>query len=112
MKIYGEADPETYEKRHSFEFCGQLDICDRVPIGAVFRVRNACAIHQFFQERAFVIHTLSLPRMTVKELGNCTVTSLDLKQVPLEREQGRGYSQDFFGAALRLAVNWKLRSWQ
>ncbi|HEY9608993.1 OB-fold nucleic acid binding domain-containing protein, partial [Allocoleopsis sp.] len=57
-KVYGEADPEKYplqKKRHSFEFLREIGhLRARTnTLGAVFRVRNACAnaIHQFFQER-------------------------------------------------------------
>ena len=65
LKVYGEADPETYplqKKRHSFEFLRTIGhLRSRTnSFGAVFRVRNACAnaIHQFFQERGFLwIHT-------------------------------------------------------
>jgi asparaginyl-tRNA synthetase len=78
VKVYGEADPETYplqKKRHSFEFLRTIGhLRSRTnSFGAVFRVRNACAnaIHQFFQERGFCGFThRSLPRATVKGLGN------------------------------------------
>jgi len=65
VEIFGAADAETYplqKKRHSFEFLRTLGhLRSRTnTLGAVFRVRNACAqaIHQFFQERGFMwMHT-------------------------------------------------------
>jgi asparaginyl-tRNA synthetase len=65
VTVYGEADPETYplqKKRHSFEFLRTIaHLRARTnTLGAIMRVRNACAtaIHQFFQERGFLwIHT-------------------------------------------------------
>ncbi|NJQ97509.1 MAG: asparagine--tRNA ligase, partial [Hydrococcus sp. CSU_1_8] len=47
VKVYGEADPETYplqKKRHSFEFLRTIGhLRSRTnTIGAVMRVRNAC----------------------------------------------------------------------
>ena len=65
VTVYGEADPETYplqKKRHSFEFLRTIGhLRSRTnTLGAVFRVRNACAqaIHEFFQERGFLwVHT-------------------------------------------------------
>lgn len=64
VKVYGEADPETYplqKKRHSFEFLRTIGhLRSRTnSFGAVFRVRNACsyAIHQFFQETRLFVGT-------------------------------------------------------
>ncbi|MEL7314323.1 MAG: OB-fold nucleic acid binding domain-containing protein, partial [Cyanobacteria bacterium J06559_3] len=64
ITVYGEAD-ETYplqKKRHSFEFLRTIGhLRSRTnTLGAVFRVRSACAqaIHQFFQEQGFMwIHS-------------------------------------------------------
>jgi asparaginyl-tRNA synthetase len=47
MKVYGEADPETYplqKKRHSLNFCGRLGICDRVPILLVLSSESAMPV--------------------------------------------------------------------
>ena len=65
VTIFGEANPETYplqKKRHSFEFLRTIGhLRSRTnSLGAVMRVRNACAtaIHQFFQEKGFLwVHT-------------------------------------------------------
>ncbi|MEO0869704.1 MAG: OB-fold nucleic acid binding domain-containing protein, partial [Cyanobacteria bacterium J06642_11] len=65
LEVVGESDAETYplqKKRHSFEFLRELGhLRSRTnTLGAVFRVRNACAsaIHDFFQSRDFLwVHT-------------------------------------------------------
>ncbi|MGP1375445.1 MAG: OB-fold nucleic acid binding domain-containing protein, partial [Almyronema sp.] len=61
LQVYGESDAETYplqKKRHSFEFLRTLGhLRSRTnTLGAVFRVRNACAqaVHEFFRQRGFL----------------------------------------------------------
>ena len=60
ITVFGTADGETYplqKKRHSFEYLRTLGhLRSRTnTLGAVFRVRNACAqaILQFFNEQGF-----------------------------------------------------------
>ena len=100
------ADAETYplqKKRHSFEFLRTLGhLRSRTnTLGAVFRVRNACAqaIHQFFQERGFMwMHTPIHHRHDCEGAGEMfAVTGLDLTKVPLTKEGLVDYTQDFFG---------------
>ena len=119
LKVYGEADPETYplqKKRHSFEFLRTIGhLRSRTnSFGAVFRVRNACAnaIHQFFQERGFLwIHTPIITKSDCEGAGELfTVTSLDLKQVPRTKTQDVDYSQDFFGGPAYLTVSGQLEA--
>jgi len=119
VKLYGEADPETYplqKKRHSFEFLRTIGhLRSRTnSFGAVFRVRNACAnaIHQFFQERGFLwIHTPIITKSDCEGAGELfTVTSLDLKQVPQTKTQEVDYSQDFFGGPAYLTVSGQLEA--
>jgi len=119
VKVWGEADPETYplqKKRHSFEFLRTIGhLRSRTnTLGAVFRVRNACAaaIHEFFQSRGFLwIHS---PIITVSDCEGAgelfAVTSFDLKQVPLTPEQTVDYSQDFFGRPTYLTVSGQLQA--
>ena len=119
VKVYGEADPETYplqKKRHSFEFLrtiGHLRARTN-SFGAVFRVRNACAyaIHQFFQERGFLwVHTPIITRSDCEGAGELfTVTSLDLKQVPRTKTQDVDYTKDFFGVPAYLTVSGQLEA--
>lgn len=119
VKVYGEADPETYplqKKRHSFEFLrtiGHLRARTNT-LSAVFRVRNACsnAIHQFFQERDFLwIHTPVITASDCEGAGELfTVTSLDIKQVPRLDTDDVDYSQDFFGRPSYLTVSGQLEA--
>lgn len=118
VKVYGEADPDTYplqKKRHSFEFLRTIGhLRSRTnSFGAVFRVRNACAyaIHQFFQERDFLwVHTPIITRSDCEGAGELfTVTSLDLKQVP-RIAQDVDYTKDFFGGPAYLTVSGQLEA--
>ena len=119
VKVYGEADPESYplqKKRHSFEFLRTIGhLRSRTnSFGAVFRVRNACsyAIHQFFQERGFLwIHTPIISASDCEGAGEMfTVTSLNLKNVPRTEAQEVDYSQDFFGRPAYLTVSGQLEA--
>ena len=118
LQVYGEADPETYplqKKRHSFEFLRTIGhLRSRTnTLGAVFRVRNACAnaIHQFFQERGFMwVHTPILTASDCEGAGEMfAVTCLDLTRVPLQNNQV-DYSQDFFGKPAYLTVSGQLQA--
>jgi asparaginyl-tRNA synthetase len=119
VKVYGEADPETYplqKKRHSFEFLREMGhLRSRTnTLGAVFRVRNACAnaIHQFFQERDFLwVHTPMITANDCEGAGELfTVTNLDLKDVPKTDAQEVDFSQDFFGRRAYLTVSGQLQA--
>jgi asparaginyl-tRNA synthetase len=119
VTVYGEADPQTYplqKKRHSFEFLRTIGhLRPRTnTLGAVFRVRNACAtaIHQFFQERGFLwVHTPIITASDCEGAGEMfTVTSLNLQKIPTTSEQGVDYSQDFFGRPAYLTVSGQLEA--
>lgn len=118
VKIYGEANPETYplqKKRHSFEFLRTIGhLRSRTnTLGAVFRVRNACssAIHQFFRERGFLwIHTPIITTSDCEGAGELfTVTSLDPTASNTASNQ-QDYSQDFFGSPAYLTVSGQLEA--
>ena len=121
LTVYGTADPETYplqKKRHSFEFLrtiGHLRARTNT-IGAVMRVRNACAtaIHQFFQEQGFLwIHTPIITASDCEGAGEMfTVTSLDLSRVPFGKGDTKAvdYGQDFFGRPAYLTVSGQLEA--
>jgi asparaginyl-tRNA synthetase len=119
VTVYGEADPETYplqKKRHSFEFLRTIaHLRARTnTIGAVLRVRNACAtaIHKFFQDRGFFwIHSPIITASDCEGAGELfTVTSLDLKNVPKTRTGEVDYTQDFFGKPAYLTVSGQLQA--
>lgn len=119
VEIFGEADSETYplqKKRHSFEFLrtlGHLRARTNT-LGAVFRVRNACAtaIHEFFQSQDFIwAHTPILTASDAEGAGEMfTVTSLNLNQLPRGQDQAVDYSQDFFGKPTYLTVSGQLEA--
>ncbi|MEC4805201.1 MAG: asparagine--tRNA ligase [Jaaginema sp. PMC 1079.18] len=118
VQVYGEADPETYplqKKRHSFEFLRTIGhLRSRTnTLGAVFRIRNACAnaVHQFFQERDFMwVHTPLITASDCEGAGELfNVTSLDLANVP-RLDEAVDYSQDFFGKPAYLTVSGQLEA--
>jgi asparaginyl-tRNA synthetase len=119
VQIWGEADPETYplqKKRHSFEFLRTIGhLRPRTnTLGAVFRVRNACAaaIHEFFQSRGFIwAHTPIITASDCEGAGEMfAVTSLDLKKIPLNPDQSIDYSKDFFARPAFLTVSGQLEA--
>ncbi|TVP60188.1 MAG: asparagine--tRNA ligase [Nodularia sp. (in: Bacteria)] len=119
VKVYGEADPETYplqKKRHSFEFLRTIGhLRSRTnSFGAVFRVRNACsaAIHEFFQQRGFLwVHTPVITANDCEGAGELfSVTSLDLKNIPRTKSEAVDYTQDFFGKPTYLTVSGQLEA--
>ncbi len=119
VKVYGEADPETYplqKKRHSFEFLRTIGhLRSRTnSFGAVFRVRNACAtaIHEFFQERGFLwVHTPIITASDCEGAGELfSVTGFNLKDVPRNDKQEVDYTKDFFGKPTYLTVSGQLEA--
>jgi asparaginyl-tRNA synthetase len=119
VTVFGGADPETYplqKKRHSFEFLRTIGhLRSRTnTLGAVFRVRNACAtaIHNFFQERGFLwVHTPIITASDAEGAGELfSVTTLDLKKAPLTEGKDIDYSQDFFGKPAYLTVSGQLEA--
>ena len=118
ITVFGGAD-ESYplqKKRHSFEFLRTLGhLRSRTnTLGAVFRVRNACAqaVHDFFRERGFMwIHTPILTASDCEGAGEMfTVTSLNLNQPPLNKSHGVDVEQDFFGKSAFLTVSGQLEA--
>ncbi len=119
VTVYGTADPQTYplqKKRHSFEFLRTIShLRSRTnTLGAVFRVRNACAtaIHQFFQEKGFLwIHSPIITASDCEGAGELfTVTNLDLNNLPKNDQGEVDYSQDFFGKPAYLTVSGQLQA--
>ncbi|HEY9880135.1 MAG TPA: asparagine--tRNA ligase [Leptolyngbyaceae cyanobacterium] len=119
VTVFGEADPETYplqKKRHSFEYLRTLGhLRSRTnTLGAVFRVRNACAqaIHQFFRERNFLwVHTPIITGSDCEGAGEMfAVTGLDLQKVPTTEQGQVDYDQDFFGKPAYLTVSGQLEA--
>jgi asparaginyl-tRNA synthetase len=119
VEIFGEADPETYplqKKRHSFEFLREIGhLRGRTnTLGAVFRVRNACAtaVHNFFQEKGFLwVHTPIISASDCEGAGEMfNVTTLNPDKLPRTADGKVDYSQDFFGRQAFLSVSGQLEA--
>ncbi len=119
LEIFGESDPETYplqKKRHSFEFLREIGhLRPRTnTLGAVFRVRNACAaaVHQFFQEKGFLwVHTPIISASDCEGAGEMfNVTTLNPDKLPRTADGKVDYSQDFFGRQAFLSVSGQLEA--
>jgi asparaginyl-tRNA synthetase len=132
ITIFGTADAEQYplqKKRHSFEFLRTIaHLRPRTnTLGAVFRVRNACAyaIHRFFQERGFIwVHTPIITASDCEGAGEMfAVTAMDLANVARvapdpksaakssnPANQSVDFSQDFFGKPTFLTVSGQLEA--
>ncbi len=117
VELIGDADSDypLQKKRHSFEFLRSIaHLRPRTnTIAAVMRVRNAAsrAIHDFFQERGFLL--LHSPVITLADAEGAgemfRVTSLDPLEPP--RKDGEvDWSQDFFGREAHLTVSGQLEA--
>ncbi len=119
LDVVGGSDPETYplqKKRHSFEFLREIGhLRSRTnTLGAVFRVRNACAraIHDFFQTQGFLwVHTPLITTNDCEGAGELFhVTNFDLGNVPKTDKGAIDFSQDFFGKPAYLTVSGQLEA--
>ncbi len=117
VELIGDADSDypLQKKRHSFEFLRTIGhLRPRTnTIAAVMRVRNAAsrAIHDFFQERGFLL--LHSPVITLADAEGAgemfRVTSLDPLDPP-RKDGGVDWSQDFFGREAHLTVSGQLEA--
>jgi len=119
LKVFGEADTETYplqKKGHTLEFLREIShLRPRTnTFGAVFRLRNilAASVHEFFQSRGFLwIHTPIITASDCEGAGDLfTVTSLDLHNPPKNDGGAIDFSQDFFGRRAYLTVSGQLEA--
>ena len=80
--------------------------------GAVLRIRNAMAfaIHKFFNEKGFVyLHTPLITESDAEGAGDMfQVTTLDLKNIPLDKKGNVDFGKDFFGKKTSLTVSGQL----
>ncbi len=115
--LYGSADPEKYplqKKGHSLEFLREIaHLRPRTnTFGAIFRIRHALsfAIHKFFNDEGFYyLHTPIITGSDAEGAGEMfRVTTLDLKNPPLDEEGRVDYSKDFFGKETNLTVSGQL----
>ena len=113
---YSSLDFPLQKKRHSFEYL--RTIAHLRPrsnaFSAVFRVRSlvAYAIHKFFQERGFVyVHTPIITSSDAEGAGEMfRLTTLDLNNLPLDKDNKIDYSEDFFGKETNLTVSGQLEA--
>lgn len=116
IEIYNlsEKDYPIQKKNTSFEFLRtQAHLRPRTnTFNAVFRVRSlvSYAIHKFFQERGFVyVHTPIITASDAEGAGEMfNITSMDLKNVPLDDKNDVDFSKDFFGKNAHLTVSGQL----
>lgn len=119
IEIFGDCDAETYplqKKRHSFEFLRTIGhLRGRTnTIGAVMRVRNACAnaVHLFFQNKGFLwAHTPIIAASDCEGAGELfTVTNLNLEKILADKTAKIDYKNDFFGRQAYLTVSGQLEA--
>jgi asparaginyl-tRNA synthetase len=111
-----ESDYPLQKKRHGFEFLRTIaHLRPRTnTLGAVLRVRNAAAraIHDFFQQRGFLLlHAPIITKSDAEGAGQLfRVTTLD-PNAPPRGEAGRvDFGRDFFGAETFLTVSGQLEA--
>ena len=116
--VEGTSAPDypLQKKRHSFEYLRTIShLRPRTnTFQAVFRIRSmaAYAIHQFFQERGFVyVHTPLITASDCEGAGEMfQVTTLDLNNIPKDKEGNVDFAQDFFNKPTNLTVSGQLNA--
>lgn len=118
VTLEGASAPDypLQKKRHSLEYLRTIShLRPRTnTFQAVFRIRSmaAYAIHQFFQERGFVyVHTPLITASDCEGAGEMfQVTTLDLNNIPKDKENKVDFTQDFFGKPTNLTVSGQLNA--
>lgn len=118
LEILGDCDPEKYplqlKNKPSLEYLREIaHLRFRTnTFGAIFRVRHALAfaVHRFFNERGFVyLHTPIITASDAEGAGEMfRVTTLDMKNPPLNEKGDIDYKEDFFGKSTNLTVSGQL----
>lgn len=116
VDVEGTSTPDypLQKKRHSLEYLRTIShLRPRTnTFQAVFRVRSllAYAIHQFFQERDFVyVHTPLITGSDCEGAGEMfQVTTMDLRNIPMNADGTIDYTQDFFNKPTNLTVSGQL----
>ncbi len=108
------SDYPLQKKRHSLEYLRTIThLRPRTnTFQAVFRVRSliSYAIHKFFQERDFLyVHTPIITGSDAEGAGEMfRVTTLDMDNLPRNKEGKVDDSEDFFGKETNLTVSGQL----
>lgn len=119
LRIYGEADPDSYPiqpKKHSLEFLREkahLRVRTST-FSAIMRVRSALAfgVHQFFRNEGFqYVNTPIVTGSDAEGAGEMfRVSALDIKNTPLTEDGNVDFSKDFFGKETHLTVSGQLEA--
>ena len=117
IEVYGECDPMRFplqKKDTSLEYLrtvAHMRLRTNT-FGAVLRIRHAMAfaIHKFFNDKGFVyLHTPLITESDAEGAGDMfQVTTMDLKNIPLDKKGNVDFSRDFFGKKTSLTVSGQL----
>ena len=117
--ILGDSEPETYPiqpKKHSFEFLREnAHLRTRTnTFGAVMRIRSnlSFAIHEYFKNNGFYyVHTPIITASDAEGAGEqFRVSTLDIKNPPMDENGSIDYKKDFFGKETNLTVSGQLEA--
>ena len=117
IEVLGECDPMRFplqKKDTSLEYLRSVAHMRlrTNTFGAVLRIRHAMAfaIHKFFNDKGFVyLHTPLITESDAEGAGDMfQVTTMDLKNVPLDKKGNVDFSKDFFGKKTCLTVSGQL----
>ena len=119
FEILGESDVEVYPiqpKKHSFEFLREnAHLRTRTnTFSAVMRIRSSLsfAIHNYFNLNGFYyVHTPIITASDAEGAGEqFRVTTLDLKNTPVDESGTIDFKKDFFGKETNLTVSGQLEA--
>ncbi len=116
VEASSDGDYPLQKKRHTFEYL--RSIAHLRPrsnsFSAVFRVRSVASfsIHKFFQDRGYVyVHTPIITGSDCEGAGDMfRVTTLDIKNPPLDDNGDIDIKKDFFGKETNLTVSGQLNA--
>ena len=117
MEVLGDCDPMRFPLQKKDTTLEYLRSVAHMRLrtntfGAVLRIRNAMAfaIHKFFNEKGFVyLHTPLITESDAEGAGDMfQVTTLDLKNIPLDKKGNVDFGKDFFGKKTSLTVSGQL----
>ena len=118
-EILGGSNPEIYPiqpKKHSFEFLREnAHLRTRTnTFSAVMRIRSnlSFAIHEYFKKNGFYyVHTPIITASDAEGAGEqFRVSTLDMKNPPLNDDGQVDFSKDFFGKETNLTVSGQLEA--
>ena len=117
IEVLGECDPMRFPLQKKDATMEYLRTVAHMRLrtntfGAVLRIRHAMAfaIHKFFNDKGFVyLHTPLITESDAEGAGDMfQVTTMDLKNIPLDKKGNVDFSKDFFGKKTSLTVSGQL----